>query len=81
MRTGLVLRQERVELIVPPEGVALGEKLSFKGVPGGPFEPVTTAQMEKKKILEKVLPVRRSGACFESFLALDGAGLANSIGR
>lgn len=58
---------------MPPEGVALGEKLSFEGVPGGPFEPVTTAQMEKKKILEKVLPVRetlhglfrRSGACEE----------------
>lgn len=36
----------------------MGERLSFEGVAGGPFEPASAAQMEKKKVLDKVLPVR-----------------------
>lgn len=49
--------QEKVELVAPPEGSAVGERLSFEGVAGGPFDPVSAAQMEKKKVLDKVLPV------------------------
>ncbi|CAM9335337.1 unnamed protein product [Ascophyllum nodosum] len=52
--------KEHVEFIVPPENVPLGEKLLFDGVSGGPFEPATAAQMEKKKILERVLPELRT---------------------
>lgn len=44
--------------MTPPEGCAAGERLSFEGVVGGPFEPVSAAQMEKKKVLDKILPVR-----------------------
>lgn len=47
-----------MELVTPPEGSAVGERLSFEGVAGGAFEPVSSAQMEKKKILDKILPVR-----------------------
>lgn len=53
-------KQEKVELVAPPEGSAVGERLSFEGVAGGPFEPVSAAQMEKKKVLDKVLPVRQT---------------------
>lgn len=52
-------KQEKVELVAPPEGSAVGERLSFEGLAGGPFEPVSAAQMEKKKLLDKILPVRR----------------------
>ncbi len=51
------IRQEKVELVAPPEGSAVGERLSLEGVVGGPFEPVSAAQMDKKKVLDKVLPV------------------------
>lgn len=47
-----------MELVVPPEGAEVGEALVFEGVAGGPFQPVTAAQMEKKKVLDRVLPVR-----------------------
>lgn len=47
-----------MELVAPPEGSAVGERLSLEGVAGGPYEPVTAAQMDKKKVLDKVLPVR-----------------------
>lgn len=50
--------QEKVELVVPPERAEVGEALVFDGVAGGPFQPVTAAQMEKKKVLDRVLPVR-----------------------
>lgn len=48
-----------MELVAPPEGSAVGERLTFEGISGGPFDPVSAAQMEKKKILDKVLPVRK----------------------
>ncbi|CAM9567756.1 unnamed protein product [Ectocarpus sp. 4 AP-2014] len=48
--------KEHVELVVPPEGSAVGEKLFFEGLAGGPFEPVSAAQMEKKKVLDKIIP-------------------------
>ncbi|CAN0057135.1 unnamed protein product, partial [Ectocarpus fasciculatus] len=48
--------KEHVELVVPPEGSAVGERLSFEGLEGGPFEPVSAAQMDKKKVLDKILP-------------------------
>lgn len=51
--------QEKVELVVPPEGAEVGERLVFGGIEGGPFEPISGAQMEKKKVLDAVLPVRR----------------------
>ncbi|CAM9829260.1 unnamed protein product [Pylaiella littoralis] len=56
--------KEKVELVAPPEGSAVGERLTFEGISGGPFDPVSAAQMEKKKILDKVLPE----------LATDGEG-------
>eukprot|EP00903_Cladosiphon_okamuranus_P013243 g12348.t1 len=56
--------KEKVELVAPPEGSAVGERLSFDGVTGGPFEPVSSAHMEKKKILDQILPE----------LATDGEG-------
>lgn len=43
--------------MAPPEGSAVGERLSLEGVAGGPFEPVSAAQMDKKKLLDKILPV------------------------
>lgn len=52
-----------MELVTPPEGSAVGERLSFEGLAGGPFEPVSAAQMDKKKVLEKILPVRDSSSC------------------
>eukprot|EP00752_Nemacystus_decipiens_P008304 g7423.t1 len=56
--------KEKVELVAPPAGSTIGERLSFEGLAGGPFEPVSAAQMEKKKVLEKILPE----------LATDGEG-------
>eukprot|EP00904_Undaria_pinnatifida_P000404 jgi/Undpi1/10364/HiC_scaffold_29.g12814.m1 len=47
--------KEKVELVVPPEGAEVGERLKFDGLEGGPFEPVSAAQMEKKKVLDRVL--------------------------
>lgn len=52
-----------MELVVPPEGSAVGERLYFEGLAGGPFEPVSAAQMEKKRVLDKILPVRDSFRC------------------
>ena len=43
-----------VELLVPPEGCAPGERVSFAGHAGEPAQP---NQMQKKKYLEDVLPV------------------------
>lgn len=45
--------------MAPPESAAVGERLSFEGIAGGPFDVVSAAQMEKKKILDKILPVRK----------------------
>lgn len=50
--------QEKVELVEPPKGAEVGERLVFAGIEGGPFEPISGAQMEKKKVLDAVLPVR-----------------------
>ncbi|CAM9361935.1 unnamed protein product [Hapterophycus canaliculatus] len=56
--------KEKVELVAPPDGSTVGEKLFLDGIAGGPFEPVSAAQMEKKKVLDKILPE----------LATDGEG-------
>lgn len=55
---GGYLMKEKVELLLPPEEASVGDKLFFDGLTGGPFEPVSAAQIEKKKVLDKVLPVR-----------------------
>lgn len=41
----------------------MGERLYFEGVEGGPFESVSAAQMEKKKVLDRVLTVRNDQEC------------------
>ena len=42
-----------VEFVVPPEGVKLGERVSFEGLTG---EPETENKLAKKKMLEKLAP-------------------------
>lgn len=42
----------------------MGERLKFDGLEGGPFEPVSAAQMEKKKVLDRVLKVGNDEECF-----------------
>ena len=41
---------EKVEFIEPPEGAALGEIVTFEGLP--PPEPFSGAQVEKKKVFQ-----------------------------
>eukprot|EP00640_Fibrocapsa_japonica_P002587 CAMPEP_0113937718 /NCGR_PEP_ID=MMETSP1339-20121228/4280_1 /TAXON_ID=94617 /ORGANISM="Fibrocapsa japonica" /LENGTH=251 /DNA_ID=CAMNT_0000940589 /DNA_START=42 /DNA_END=797 /DNA_ORIENTATION=- /assembly_acc=CAM_ASM_000762 len=47
---------EKVEFVEPPEGAAVGERVQYEGLGGGPFEPITAAQVEKKKVFPAVLP-------------------------
>lgn len=42
-----------VEFVVPPEGAKIGERLTFEGLVG---EPEPENKVQKKKILEKLLP-------------------------
>jgi len=70
-------QQEKVELVAPPEGSSVGERLFLEGVVGGPFEPVSAAQMDKKKILDKILPVRIANTAYSASPSLPlfvGAG-------
>ena len=43
----------QVELLVPPEGCEVGERVTFEGHPGEPFAP---NQVAKKKVWEAVAP-------------------------
>lgn len=52
----------------------MGERLNFEGVDGGPFEPVSAAQMEKKKVLDRVLTVRNAEKRVYMYEALRAAG-------
>ncbi|GBG31121.1 Methionine--tRNA ligase, cytoplasmic [Hondaea fermentalgiana] len=46
----------QVEVVDPPAGAEIGERVVFQGIEGGPFEPATPAQVAKKKIFEAVAP-------------------------
>jgi aminoacyl tRNA synthase complex-interacting multifunctional protein 1 len=46
--------EERVEFVEPPEGVPVGEIITFDGLP--PPEPWSGAQVEKKKIFQACMP-------------------------
>ena len=41
---------EIVEFVEPPEGAALGEIVTFEGLP--PPQPISGAQVEKKKVFQ-----------------------------
>ncbi len=46
--------EERVEFVEPPEGVPVGEIITFDGLP--PPEPWSGAQVEKKKVFQACTP-------------------------
>lgn len=45
--------QRTVELLTPPDGAAIGERITFEGCPG---EPLPANQVAKKKVWEAVQP-------------------------
>jgi hypothetical protein len=49
---------EKVELVDPPEGAAIGERVFVEGLSG---EPVSSTQVKKKKIWEAVAKDLRTG--------------------
>jgi aminoacyl tRNA synthase complex-interacting multifunctional protein 1 len=49
---------EKVEIIVPPEGVAIGDRVAVEGYPGGPDEQLNP----KKKTWEQIQPELRINA-------------------
>lgn len=50
--------QKTVELLIPPDGAAIGERVMFDGCPGEPFAP---NQIAKKKVWEAVAPDLATG--------------------
>lgn len=44
----------KVELVTPPPGSKIGERVYIDGMVGEGYEPVTSAQMKKKKIWDAV---------------------------
>eukprot|EP00611_Tribonema_gayanum_P016206 TRINITY_DN2824_c0_g1_i1.p2 TRINITY_DN2824_c0_g1~~TRINITY_DN2824_c0_g1_i1.p2 ORF type:complete len:114 (-),score=31.91 TRINITY_DN2824_c0_g1_i1:101-442(-) len=46
-----------VKFVNPPEGAPAGARITFPGRAG---EPATPAQIQKKKILEKVMPLMKT---------------------
>jgi methionyl-tRNA synthetase len=51
---GQTADHSQVELLEPPAGAEVGERITFEGCEG--FEPVTANQVGKKKVLDAVLP-------------------------
>jgi aminoacyl tRNA synthase complex-interacting multifunctional protein 1 len=50
--------KERVEFVEPPDGAAVGEVVSFDGLPLP--RPVSAAQVEKKKVFQNCMPAMRT---------------------
>mmetsp|Transcript_8341 Transcript_8341/g.10848 ORF Transcript_8341/g.10848 Transcript_8341/m.10848 type:complete len:502 (-) Transcript_8341:269-1774(-) len=65
----------KVELVTPPEGAAVGERVYVDGHVG---EPATAAQVKKKKLMEKVAEDLRTNsdriACYKGLPILTSAG-------
>ena len=65
---------ERTELVVPPDGAAIGELVSFPGYPGVPDEMLNP----KKKVWETVkLDLKTEGGCVAVYR---GAAFTTSAG-
>jgi aminoacyl tRNA synthase complex-interacting multifunctional protein 1 len=65
-----------VKLLQPPPGAKPGDRFSFPGYTG---EPITPAQVEKRKILEKCMPLFKTDAegiaCFDKApFTIEGQG-------
>lgn len=75
---GMVLcavKDGKSEFVAPPDGAKVGERIHCDGLDG---EPVTAAQVRKKKVLEAVLPLLRTDAdCVAHY---DGKPLLTSAG-
>ena len=69
----------------PPAGAPVGERVTWEGLDG--YEPVTPAQVEKKKVVVKAMPVRHCSlrqpvaivvACHDGSLPLHARPLCDS---
>ena len=75
---------ELVEFVEPPAGAPLGEVVAYEGLDPG-FQPVSAAQVEKKKVFEEVMPGLATNAAFEGtweghrFMTTAGACKAKTI--
>jgi len=75
---GMVLAAKadgKVELVDPPEGAPVGERVFIEGLAG---EPVTSAQMKKKKIWDKVAKGLKTAG--DSSATWDGGIISTSAG-
>lgn len=66
---------EKVELLTPPDGAEVGERIYFDGHPGEPFAP---NQVSKKKVWEAVQP--KLGTIAECFAMYDGLAFLTKSG-
>lgn len=75
--------EELVEFVEPPEGAKLGETIFFQGLPKP--EPISAAQVEKKKIFQSCLDGMRTlddcvGAwCGHAFMSSAGPCKSRTI--
>ena len=53
--------ESKVEFVDPPAGAPVGERVTFEGLDG--YDPVSPAQVEKKKVVVKAMPVGASVVC------------------
>jgi aminoacyl tRNA synthase complex-interacting multifunctional protein 1 len=67
---------ERVEFVEPPDGAAVGEVVSFDGLPMP--HPVSAAQVEKKKVFQNCMPAMRTTS--DCVAAWDGHAFVTSAG-
>jgi len=75
---GMVLAakaENNVELVIPPEGASIGERVYVDGLSG---EPITSAQVKKKKVWETVSSKLRSNGKMEA--TWDGQVIMTSAG-
>jgi aminoacyl tRNA synthase complex-interacting multifunctional protein 1 len=68
--------KERVEFVEPPDGAAVGEVISFDGLPLP--HPVSAAQVEKKKVFQNCMPAMRTTD--DCVAAWDGHAFVTSAG-
>jgi len=67
--------ESKVEFVDPPEGAPVGERIHFEGLVG---EPVTPAQVQKKKVWEACAPLMRTDA--NRVACADGVPFMTSAG-
>lgn len=65
----------KVEFVEPPEGAPVGERIHFEGLVG---EPITPAQVSKKKVWEACSPLMRTDA--NRVACVDGVPFMTSAG-